>query len=127
VFWKCASCNHSAPLWPPRGQRWAWEGFICRGCGAKLASNWKRRRILLLTVVPATFLLAGTLWILGYRGGTALVVILFNIAQLVYSVLDRPRLIAPGPFCTACAYDLSAVPAGSPCPECGRAPEPIPS
>jgi hypothetical protein len=85
-----------------------------------VAFNWRRRKVLLKVFVGA-FLVAILLMVTGYGGAGLLIVVFLNLFQLAYVIRERPRLVAPGPFCTRCAYDLSSLPAQSPCPECGDA------
>lgn len=98
---------------------WAWQVYVCRGCGAKLRQTLRHRLVVCLPLA----LIGTTIQIVGAQSQSPPLVIagaaVTGIALAVMLYFDRVRVVSPGPFCTNCEYDLTAVPEGVVCPECG--------
>jgi len=105
---------------------WLWSSWVCQGCGATLRRRLNPR----LLVVPA-LLLVSLLCLALYSGQVVPTVLagavaLHLLASCVILAGNHTLLVADGPKCRGCGYDLSTQPAGAPCPECGASP-PLPS
>lgn len=69
--------------------------------------------------------LAGSTWLFGLEVPLWIPTAIF-LAPVVVSALRlrRIRRLGASARCSTCGYDLSATPAGAPCPECGTRPTP---
>ena len=91
---------------------------VCPCCGAKIRHALRERLVGLGVSTSGYALLSLStfhshpLWTFG---GPVLVIVGTVITLLS---MNRVRIIAGGPFCAGCHYDLSG--AAGPCPECGR-------
>ena len=113
---RCPRCRGSVPS---KGTWFAWDPRVCPTCRAKVRNSIPGRlggAGLCLTgwLVYLVGRLAFDSWIVALLG--AGLVIIGSVLQLL--MFSRMTLLAPGPFCPACQYDLTGNTTGL-CPECG--------
>ena len=115
---RCPHCgDRDQPTHP-----WLWSSWVCPRCSAKLRRTIESRLLGLSLVAAGLVLLSlGAL-----RGQSSLLVPAGEGALLVGTIcilfLDRAELLAEGPSCAWCGYDLSGTSEFGRCPECGALP-----
>jgi hypothetical protein len=114
---RCPICQAKPHIrWNPT-QWFVWQTWVCRGCGARLKHSARRR----LYLLPGPIVGGAVMWFASLADSTPFVllgaVLSFGAAALM-PWIDRIVVVARGPFCAKCEYDLSAV-EGAVCPECG--------
>jgi predicted Zn-ribbon and HTH transcriptional regulator len=98
---------------------------ICPECGAKVGFPSHRPAASLTCLCIGGFsLLAGALVAklfpvsVAFLGGGLVVVLAGALIQTSQSL----TVIAAGPHCRQCGYDMANLPSATPCPECGSVP-----
>jgi hypothetical protein len=96
---------------------WLWSTWVCPGCNAllKRVAAAQYLGIALTCAGLATLLFSTGLG----RSAAATGELMAFAGVLCMLALDRAKVVAEGPFCAACGYDLSGGDEVRRCPECG--------
>ena len=93
-----------------------WKGWVCPGCRARIAMPRPR------VAVGVGLVLAGIATLIFARSPSwaPLADSAVIAAGGVVLASARPRVVARGPFCLGCGYDMGSIDGVERCPECGR-------
>lgn len=113
----CPACRGAVPLPRKAGVLGAWTVRICPCCGAKVQLQPRRRSDAGLPLIAWGSVIAIAAGFAGFLPGVVAGLLVAGAAHVLLEF--RMEVIAHGPFCVNCRYDLSAFPGPLRCPECG--------